>query len=289
MTAPRGTPPGAGHSAGDSADDSADVPAFSLHRGHTPLLLSLPHVGLHVPPDLAPRLHPRAVQVEDADRHLERLYDFARGLGASVLVPRAARYVIDLNRPREDTPMYPGVNNTGLLPLRFFTGEPLYRDGCEPDAAEREQRIARWWQPYHDALAGELARLKALHGHALLWDGHSIRSRLPWLFDGALPALNLGTADGRSCAPALRTALAAALAQACTASGHTHVVDGRFKGGHITRHYGRPGEGVHAVQMEMVWSCCMAEDPPWDWDEPAAARVRPVLQRLLQVMLDFRP
>jgi N-formylglutamate deformylase len=267
-------------------DAATPDPGFTLHRGRTPLLISVPHVGLDIPPELAARMVPRAQQVEDADRHLDRLYAFALEMGAGMIVPRHARYVVDLNRPAEDTPMYPGVNNTGLLPLHFFTGEPLYRPGHEPDAADRAARLARWWRPYHDALAGELARLRAEHGHALLWDGHSIRARVPWLFDGTLPDLNLGTAEGRSCAPTLRGALVDALA---AQQSHTWVVDGRFKGGHITRHYGRPQDGVHAVQMEMGWHCCMAEAAPWDWDEAAAARVQPVLRAMLQAMLDWRP
>jgi N-formylglutamate deformylase len=261
-------------------------PPFTLHRGRTPLLVSVPHVGLHIPPDIAARMHPRAAQVEDADRHLDRLYAFALELGVGLIVPRAARYVVDLNRPPEDTPMYPGANNTGLCPRHFFTGEPLYLPGQEPDAAEVQQRVAQWWRPYHDALHAELQRLRAEHGHALLWEGHSIRAEVPWLFAGRLPDLNLGTVDGTSCAPSLRDRLAAVLAAQST---HSWVLDGRFKGGHITRRYGRPAQGVHAVQMEMGWHCCMAEQPPWAWDAAATARVQPVLRALLQAMLDWRP
>jgi N-formylglutamate deformylase len=267
----------------DPAPD--DAPVLTLHRGRTPLLVSVPHVGLHVPPALAARMDPRALQVEDADRHLDRLYAFAVDMGASLIVPRCARYVVDLNRPPEDTPMYPGVNNTGLCPTRFFTGEPLYLPGQEPDPAEMQQRVKAYWRPYHDALAAELARLQAAHGHALLWEGHSICAEVPWLFPGRLPDLNLGTVEGTSCAPTLRQALADVLAAQST---HSWVLDGRFKGGHITRHYGRPQQGVHAVQMEMGWHCCMAETPPWHWDAAAAAHVQPVLRALLQAMLDWR-
>jgi N-formylglutamate deformylase len=269
----------------DAAGDPSDE-VFTLHRGTTPLLVSVPHVGLHIPPEIAATMQPRALQVEDADRHLDRLYAFARELGAGLLVPRHARYVIDLNRPSEDTPMYPGRNGTGLLPRQFFTGEPLYLPGQEPGAAEVQRRVERYWRPYHDALEAELARLRATHGHALLWEGHSIQAEVPWLFEGRLPDLNLGTVDGRSCAPGLRSAL-----QQVLAAQHTHswVVDGRFKGGHITRHCGRPDHGVHAVQMEMAWHCCMDGTAPWAWDEAAAGRVRPVLRALLQALLAWRP
>jgi N-formylglutamate deformylase len=264
----------------------SDHDIYTLHPGSTPLLLSLPHVGTHIPPELLARLTPRAAQAEDTDWHLEAVYGFARALGASVLVPRHSRYVVDLNRPPENAPMYPGANNTELCPTRYFTGEPLYRAGQAPDDAEVAQRLQRYWRPYHDALAGELARLKAVHGHALLWDGHSIRSELPWLFDGQLPALNLGTANGRSCDPALRAALSAVLA---SQTRYSHVTDGRFKGGHITRHYGQPELGVHAVQMEMCWHTYMPEAGPWQLDAERVAQLQPLLRALLQTMLDWKP
>ena len=261
------------------------APVYTLHRGSTPLLLSLPHVGTHIPPALLPRYAARAAQVEDTDWHLAPLYGFARELGASILLPHHSRYVIDLNRPPENVPMYPGVNNTELCPTRFFTGEPLYQPGQAPDEAEVQQRLSSCWQPYHAALAAELARLKARHGHALLWDGHSIRSRLPWLFDGCLPDLNLGTANGQSCHPGLRSALMNVLAGQADFS---HVTDGRFKGGYITRRYGRPADGVQAVQLEMCWSSYMAEDPPWALAPDRVARVTPVLRALLHALLGWR-
>ena len=259
---------------------------YTLHRGTAPLLVSLPHVGTRLPEWLKPALVDRALAVEDTDWHLEPLYAFARELGASLIVPVHSRYLIDLNRPSENAPMYAGANNTELCPTRFFTGEPLYRDGQAPTEAQVQQRLATYWRPYHDALAAELARLKAAHGHAVLWDGHSITSRLPWLFDGALPDLNLGTAEGKSCAPSLRSALMAVLAGQQEFS---HVTDGRFKGGHITRHYGRPQQGLHAVQLEMCWSTYMAEDPPWVLDETRVQRLQPLLRALLQTCLRWTP
>lgn len=256
----------------------------TLHRGNAPLLLSMPHVGTELPAWLRPRLVDRAQALEDTDWHLERLYGFARALGASLLVPRHGRYLVDLNRPPENAPMYPGANNTGLCPLTFFDGQPLYRDGQAPDAAEMAQRLVDHWQPYHQALAGELARLRTLHPRVVLFDCHSIKSELPWLFDGRLPDLNLGTAGGQSCDAALRDALAEVLAGQ---SRYSHAVDGRFKGGYITRHYGAPPQGVHAVQLEMCWRCYMDESPPFDWHPARAAEVQPLLQRLVQTMLRF--
>jgi N-formylglutamate deformylase len=263
---------------------SSDI--HTLHRGSSPLLLSLPHAGREIASEVRPDLVERALAVEDTDWHLDRLYDFAQELGASVIVPRHSRYVIDLNRPPEDAPMYPGANNTELCPTRFFSGAPLYRSGREPDAAEVARRRERYWRPYHAALQAELDRIRAVHGHALLFDGHSIRSELPWLFEGRLPDLNLGTASGTSCASDLRDALAAVLAGS---EKYSHVVDGRFKGGYITRHYGRPAGNVHAVQLEMCWSCYMAdEQSPERWDAAQGDGVRPLLRRLLETATAWR-
>jgi N-formylglutamate deformylase len=262
----------------------ADV--FTLHRGSTPLLVSTPHAGTALPAALRERLLPRAAAVEDTDWHLERLYGFVRTLGASLIVPHHSRYVVDLNRPPEDTPMYAGVNNTGLCPTRFFSGDALYRDGCEPDAGEIAERVEQYWQPYQDALGAELARLKALHGHAVLFDAHSIKSELPWLFDGRLPHLNLGTASGTSCAPALTAALAGVLG---AQDRYHHVTDGRFKGGYITRRHGRPVDGVHAVQLEMCWRCYLDEAEPAQWHGARAAEVSPLLRALVETMIGWRP
>lgn len=258
---------------------------YTLQRGTTPLLVSLPHAGTHIPPVIADRLQPRALQVEDTDWFLDRLYAFAVDLGASLIVPMHSRYVVDLNRPSDNRPMYSGANNTELCPTRSFKGDSLYREGMAPSDAEVAQRVATYWQPYHDALRDELARLKDEHGHAILFDGHSIKSELPWLFEGKLPDLNLGTADGAACAPSLRDALADLL-QAQTQ--FTLAVDGRFKGGHITRHCGQPAQGVHAVQLEKCWSTYMRETPPYRWDASRAARLQPLLRQMLQTMLDWR-
>jgi N-formylglutamate deformylase len=259
---------------------------YALHRGHLPLFVSLPHVGIGLPDDQRWRYVERAFDVEDTDWHLEKLYGFVRELGASLVVPRYSRYLIDLNRPREDTPLYPGMNNTELCPTRFFTGDPLYRNGSAPDSTEIARRIEHYWQPYHDALGAELDHLRGLHGHAILFDGHSIKSELPWLFDGRLPDLNLGTANGASCAPALQSALAEVLADQ---SRFSQVVDGRFKGGYTTRHYGDPDHGLHAVQLEMCWSCYMQETAPHAWDPGRAGPVQRILRRLIETMLAWTP
>jgi N-formylglutamate deformylase len=182
--------------------------------------------------------------------------------------------------------MYPGRNNTELCPTRFFTGEALYRPGAAPDEAEVRHRVERWWQPYHTALAEELARIRQAHGHAVLFDAHSIKGELPWLFEGRLPDMNIGTVEGRSCAPTLRAAVAAVFE---AQRDYSHVVDGRFKGGHITRGHGRPQDGVHAVQLEMTWGAYMDEAPPYAWHDAKAAAVQPLLRRLVQALRDWKP
>ncbi len=263
---------------------STDI--FTLHRGTRPLLVSLPHVGTFIPEALRPRLVDRALGVEDTDWFLDRLYAFAAERGASLLVPRHSRFVVDLNRPSDNQPMYAGSNNTELCPTRFFTGDPIYRDGQAPDATEVQQRVATWWQPYHDALAAELARLQAEHGHAVLFDGHSIKSELPWLFEGTLPHMNLGTAGGTSCDAGLAQQVVAVFEAQST---YSHVLNGRFKGGHITRSYGRPLQGVHAVQLEMCWRAYMDEAPPFVWHDQRANAVSPLLRQMIDVMLGWRP
>lgn len=256
--------------------------SFSLHPGDVPLLVSIPHLGTGIPQPLRAGFVPRALEVEDTDWHLDRLYAFARELGASVLQPTVSRYVIDLNRPPDDAPMYPGASNTELCPTRFFNGEALYQEGQAPSPEARLQRREQYWAPYHQALGDELARIKARHGFALLWDAHSIRSEIPWLFEGRLPDLNIGTAGGASAHPSITDAVARAAARHPQV---THVVNGRFKGGYITRHYGAPAEHVHAVQLEMCQCLYMREAPPWDWDEARAAAVQPVLRDMVEAAL----
>ena len=220
-----------------------DSPSYSLRQGTSPLLVSMPHIGTHIPLELQAHYVPRALDLEGTDWHLERLYDFVPQLGASVLCAKVSRYVIDQNRPPDDAPMYPGASNTELCPTRFFTGEPLYQDGCAPDASERARRRTQYWQPYHQALQAELERITAIHGYALLWDAHSIRSQIPWLLNG------------------------------------------RFKGGYITRHYGAPARHVHAVQLEKCQSLYMQETAPFAYAPDRAQLIQPQLQAMLGAAL----
>lgn len=254
-----------------------------LVRGRVPLLVSLPHDGTAIPDAIAARMTPAALAVPDTDWHVHRLYaDLARSLGASLIRPRWSRYVVDLNRPPDDVSLYPGQRVTGLVPRVTFADEPIYREGMEPDAGEVAERVERYWRPYHETLAAELERLRSAHGRVVLWEGHSIRSLVPMLFGGRLPDLNLGTADGRSCGAALRARLAAVLA---AESRYTHVVDGRFKGGYITRHYADPGNGIEAVQLEIAQATYLDEES-FAFDAERSEPLVALIGRLLEGALD---
>ncbi|HEY0857835.1 MAG TPA: N-formylglutamate deformylase [Albitalea sp.] len=260
------------------ASDTCD-----LTQGTIALLVSFPHAGTHIPASLARRMTPEALLRADTDWHLPQLYAFVREMGASTLVPRCSRYVIDLNRPPEDGNLYPGQDTTGLVPVDTFRKQPIYLPGEQPTAAEIAERRELYWKPYHDALETELARLRAAHGAVVLWDAHSIASVLPRFFEGRLPDLNLGTADARSCAPAVQAAAEAVLR---AQREYTHVTNGRFKGGYITRHYGQPQAGTHALQLEMCHATYMDEAPPFAYRPDLAAQVQPVLARLLEAVVE---
>lgn len=263
-------------------DTRIDTPIVRLQRGTAPVLISIPHLGTHLPDDLRAGYTDTALAVADTDWHLDRLYAFAQELGIGVLGAKVSRYVIDLNRPASGESLYPGQTTTGLCPTETFRGEPLYRPGAEPDAAEVARRVDTYWQPYHQALADELARLRAQHGQVLLWEAHSIASVLPRLFEGKLPDLNFGTNSGAACRNAL---LEAVLAPLTDESGLTHVVNGRFKGGWITRHFGQPPQGIHAIQLEMCQSLYMDETAPFGYREDLAQSIQPVLRSLLKSAL----
>lgn len=265
--------------------EPSDPPIFSLHRGTLPLFVSIPHAGTHIPDEILETMTPVARHVDDCDWHLERLYRFAKDMGASLIVPSHARYVVDLNRPPDNENLYPGQDTTGLVPIDTFDKAPLYRAGHEPASAEIARRRERYWQPYHDALVDELNRLKAEHGRVLLWEAHSIRSQVPRFFEGRLPDFNIGTSSGASAAPGLAESLAERVREH---GGYTAVANGRFKGGYITRHYGVPEEGVQAVQLELVQATYMEETRPYAYDGAKAAAVAPVIEAIVRTALAAR-
>ena len=255
---------------------------FTLKRGSSPLLISLPHDGSFIPDDIAARMLPAARRSPDTDWHVGRLYEpLAQKLGASVLRPTASRYVIDLNRPADGHALYPGQRETGLVSTIGFDGMPLYLEGEEPNEAEVQQRINEFWKPYHLALAQEIARLLDEHGRVVLWEGHSIRSRVPLLFEGQLPDFNLGTAAGASCGGALQGRLETCLQ---SQSRFSFAINGRFKGGYITRQYGAPESGVQAVQLELAQINYMDEES-FAYDASKATSVQELIARLLQATL----
>lgn len=297
---------------------------LSIHRGDAPLVLAFPHTGTDIPAEIEARFVSPDLARKDADWWVDRLYAFAAEMGATLVRTSVSRSVIDVNRDPSGASLYPGRATTGLCPVTTFDGEPLYRPGEEPHTAEIEERKERWFVPYHNALAAELDRLREAHGAVVLYDCHSIRSVIPRLFDGELPHFNIGTYNGASCAPKLQERIVSILSHPGKgrgpagkaeetersasqpkpstldpglrregAEGWTTVVNGRFKGGWTTRHYGRPAEGIHAVQMELACRGYLDEpvgpDPePWPvpFDPETARPMTDVLARVIQACLE---
>ena len=257
----------------------ASAPPYRFKRGSSPLIVSMPHVGTFVPHSVGRTLNDCAVRRPDTDWHLPRLYDFVAELGATVITANYSRYVIDVNRPPDGANLYPGRDTPKLCPTDTFDRQPLYRGG-EPSETEIARRVEKLWRPYHARLAREIDRVRAEHGVAILWDAHSIVSVLPRLFEGRLADFNLGTADNASCDPALAEALLVALRRHRR---FTAVLNGRFKGGHITRTYGDPARGVQAIQLEMAQCLYMDEVSPYTFREERAREIRPILREQLEI------
>ncbi len=264
----------------------ADIALFETVEGTRPLVISMPHSGTHVPPDIEARIEPRARDLPDTDWFVPNLYEFHATLGASVIRANYSRYVVDLNRPPDGAPLYPGQRETTVCPVETFDGQSLYAPGDAPDPAEIAARLGRYWRPYHDRLRAMIDSQIERHGYCFLWDAHSILSTVPALFDGRLPDLNLGTADGRSCRAETIERIAAVLE---ARREFTHVIDGRFKGGYITRHYGNPVRGVEALQLEIAQSAYLREARVPHFDEAVAAPLVEVLRTLLTRLLDLQP
>jgi N-formylglutamate deformylase len=260
---------------------------LEIHRGTEPLVVGFPHTGTDLPPELEGAFVSPWLARKDADWWIDRLYAFARDLGATTVRTRLSRSVIDCNRDPSGASLYPGQTTTGLCPTETFDGEPLY-PGPSPDQAEIDRRRAAYFDPYHEALATELMRLRTEHRNIVLYDAHSIRSHVPRLFDGELPQFNIGTNNRETCDPALAHAVEAI----CAGSGHSHVLDGRFRGGWTTRHYGRPADGIHAIQMELSMRGYMAEPEhpgPDTWPSPIDPEpiILPILKQVLEACLSF--
>jgi formiminoglutamase len=250
----------------------------------------MPHTGVDIPQDIESTLVSPWLARKDADWWVNCLYDFAYGLGATVIRTAISRTVIDCNRDPSGASLYPGQATTELCPTTTFDGEPLYQGGLQPDSAEVALRRSTFFDPYHEAIAAATARLRAAHGQIVLYDCHSIRSRVPRLFDGDLPNFNIGTNNGVTCSPELTRAVEAA----CAVPGFTRVTNGRFRGGYTTRHYGQPADGVHAIQMELACRGYMREpltvvqgEWPTPYEDSVAAPMRAVLTRVLQGCLQF--
>lgn len=259
---------------------------LEITLGDSPVILGLPHTGTVLPQDVADQINKTGLALADTDWHIQSLYE---GLipGVTTVRTRIHRYAIDVNRDPSGVSLYPGQNTTTLCPLTDFDGNPIYREGAEPSPYEIDKRRAAYHVPYHAALAEEIARIKAMHGFAILYDCHSIRSVIPHLFEGTLPDFNIGTNNGVTCAPEIEAAVTAI----CTeAEGYTSILNGRFKGGWTTRAYGDPGNGVHAIQMELAQSTYLADEaPPWAYGTANAERLRRHLKTILTMLHNWRP
>ena len=250
-----------------------------------PLIVNVPHSGTYLPPPIANKFTSAGLKVPDTDWYVDKLYDFIPALGATLMVATHSRFVVDLNRDPSGGALYPGASNTEICPTATFSNEPIYRPGLAPESAEIAQRIEQYWRPYQHQLAAEIARIKSKHGFCILLDAHSIVSEAPRFFAGKLPDLNLGTADGKSCDASLAQLAFAVLNHA---EGFTAVHNGRFKGGFITRHYGIPGNKIHALQLEMAQGCYMDEVAPPLYDASRAAPLKAVLISLIEKLMSWR-
>ena len=270
---------------------AGQLPWLTVRQGSAPLLLCMPHAGTTIPAEMEARLVSPWLARKDTDWWIDRLYEFAFGLGASVVRTEVSRTVIDCNRDPSGASLYPGQATTELCPTTTFDGELLYRIGGAPQEAEIAARRNAWFDPYHRAIEQEIARLRALHPAIVLYDCHSIRSRIRRLFTGTLPHFNIGTFAGASCAPELT----ARIEQLCDRGPFSRVTNGRFKGGYTTRHYGRPRQGVHALQMELACRGYLREPQgevdvsnwPCPWDETIAAPMQALLEQVLSACLTF--
>ena len=255
---------------------------FAQRRGSLPILISFPHSATHLPDDLRGRLTAQGQALPDTDWFVPELY--ARcldSLPVHVLRATHSRYLVDLNRPADGAALYPGRIESGVCPAETFAGAPIYRPGHEPGAAEIAERIRHYWRPYHAALAAMRDEILAQHGCCLLWDAHSIRSEEPRLFEGQLPELNLGTFGGHSAGPEWVGRIVALLE---SQQRFTHVVDGRFKGGYITRHYGQPAHGVHAMQLEIAQRAYLVEGATPRFQAARAATLAALIERLIATL-----
>lgn len=254
---------------------------FDLKLGQLPILVSMPHNGIAIPHDIQERMHPYALRVIDTDWYLDKLYGFAQDLGCSIIKPHYSRYVIDLNRPQNNESLYPGSDTTELCPTSQFDKRPIYLSGEEPNEAEIKQRIDKYWRPYHDCLEDTLNQLLIQHGYVLLFEAHSIKSEVPRFFDGQLPHFNFGNLNGSTSSVEINQLL-----EHWQPGSYSKVVNERFKGGYITRHYGQPGDNIDSLQLELSQATYLDEFT-LGYDEEKAGEVIPVLKNLFSKLVDI--
>lgn len=257
---------------------------YHYYPGIHPVVVNVPHAGTQIPPLLGDRFSREGALLSDTDWYVDQLYNFARDMGVHLLVSMNSRYVVDLNRNKQPETLYPGCFNTEVVPQKTFDEHPIYNKGDEPDSLELQERISAYWQPYHNKLMKVLQHCIEQHGKVVLLDAHSIKSHVPSLFDGELPVLNIGTSNGESAA----ADLVEKVMRVCEEAPYSSVLNGRFKGGYITRNYGRPDAGCHAIQLEMAQHAYMNETPPYEYSHEKAGDMQSrVLKPLLQTLVDW--
>lgn len=239
-----------------------------------PILISSPHSGTAFPEEIRGHYNPEAIAApDDTDWFIDKLYDFAPSLGITMIAARYSRWVIDLNRDPESNPLYDdGRVITDLCPTMSFMEEPIYKEDQLPNRKEIDRRLGQYYWPYYFKLQSLLNDLKKEFGQVLLWDAHSIRQYVPTIRKELFPDLILGDNDEKSASEDLIKTSLDKLGESRLKLNHNNP----FKGGHITRYFGKPSDNQHALQLEMTKINYMNNDE-LQYNEERAAIIRSIL------------
>ena len=255
--------------------------AFSFSAGETPLLVSMPHSGLALTPQVQSGLTEKALTLPDTDWHVPEVYSFLGELGVGRISANYSRYVIDLNRPLDDAPLY-ASKTTGLFPSILFDESPVFKPACLPNKRHHQFCKENIWQPYHGKITEELECLKAKFGYAILFDAHSIAPETPMLFEGRLADFNFGNNNGEASSQKWLQAASGVVPDGT----YSRVSNGRFKGGYITRSFGNPKKNIHAIQLELSQACYLKnQSHPYSIDSNKLANLQAVLKQVIKTLI----
>jgi N-formylglutamate deformylase len=261
---------------------------FKVHKSPgkpAPILLSIPHCGTAFPKELINEYEPELYkEQDDTDWFVDQLYDFANAMGITTISAVYSRWVIDLNRHPENRDLYSdGRLITGLCPVTNFLGNAIYKDGRKSIAEDEiQRRLAAYYLPYHQKIAEHLMALKERFGQVLLWDCHSIRKSLPALHKEPFSDLIISDADGQSSAAKLSDTAFLHLSSSTYSVKRNYP----FKGGYITRHFGKPKENQHAIQLEMSKNVYM-DDLEKTYVDKKAQKIQTLLKSTLEKLCDI--